>query len=211
MEYDTDVAAKKKVELVSFSTDTINSLAKANGHEYDDLSLQKAATEIIDNFIKITPPEREDLRMDFILLRQGGRGGGRSVKPGNLLLDMRKLMTAIASGVLTTVGIVGAPWTAPFAALLLWDRLWAGLNIEINEREAILLWVMWNNRDLNNQVFEEGLIEKVNAALESNGRPSISKQQMEDSLETLSKITAIERTTSINNGWGLRAWVRVRY
>lgn len=104
MEYDTEAAARKKAELVDFSTGTINSFVKANGLEYDDRVFSRQQTEIIGNFIKITPPEKEKIRMDLILFRQGGRGGGRSVKPGNLLLDMRKLMTPIASGVLTTAG-----------------------------------------------------------------------------------------------------------
>jgi hypothetical protein len=211
MEYDTDLAVQKKTELVQFAKEAIIACGKASGLECDPSKVEHAASEVIDSLVQITPPEKAPMVMEFLTLSRAGRRGGRSVKPGNLLLNMGKLFTAIASGILTTVSVIGTPWIAPFAALLLWDRVWSGLSIDISEREAALLWTMWKNRDHNNEVSEEGLLDLVNSELESSGRPPMSKQQMDDSLETLSRMSCVEQTTSLTNKWWLCEWIRVSY
>ena len=148
MEYNTVRAAEKASEVQELAQEAVISCWRASGLAYEGLDAETTARAVIDSFVQITPPEAAPTIVEFISLPSGGRGGGRSVKPGNLLLNMRKLFTAIASGVITTASVIGAPWTAPFAALVLWDRVWSGLNIDITEREAVLLWTMWNNRDL---------------------------------------------------------------
>jgi len=209
MECDNDRAAQKKAELVRIAEAAILDYWRSVGEEPDPLRVANIANETINTFVQITPPEKA--RLECITMRHGGYGGGRSSKSGNLLLNMRKLFTAIASGVMTTVGVIAAPWTAPFAALLLWDRVKSSLNIDITEREAVLLWTMWKNRDLNNYVSEQDLLDLVNSELNSNGRPAISKQQMGDSLETLSNMSCVERTTSIASKWWLCERVNATY
>lgn len=117
MEYDTDRAIVKRTEVAQFAREAVVACWKANGLEYDDLKADSAAKEVLDNFVEITPPEKAPILIEFITLNSLGRRGGRSVKPGNLLLDRRKLFTAIASGVMSTVGVIAAPWTAFLARM----------------------------------------------------------------------------------------------
>ena len=146
----------------------------------------------------------------MITLSEMGRQGGSTTKPGNLLLSYRKLVAAVGAGGLTVTGILG-PWTGILAALVLWDLLYSGLKVNLSEREAAVLWAMWKNCDLNNQIEQAAIFDAVNETLTQNGRQCLSNEELDDSLEILEKLSCIERVTSLENKWSLREWVRVQY
>jgi hypothetical protein len=140
----------------------------------------------------------------------GGMGGGVSVKPGNVRLNMRQLVKCIASGVITIVGVVQLPWTAVFGALVIWDDLYAGTRIELSESDASVMWTLWLNRDEDHTVAERGLLQKVNEERHKYGATELTQRELDDSLQRLSTLRSIERAND-ESRWWLREWVRVRY
>lgn len=212
MDYNYERANKKKEELIRVAEESLlKYLQSSDGG--DSAQAKLIATETINHFAKITPPEQEHPTFKFELLRMdsGGRGGAQSVKAGNLLLNMHKLVTAVAGGVLAVAGIAGAPWTAPFAAIMVWESVWSGLKIDISEREAAVLWTLWTNSDGSKHVPADGLLDSVNSELAAYGRSAISQQELEDSLEALRRINCIDRSGSDRPTWWLREWVEVGY
>ena len=133
------------------------------------------------------------------------------MKPGNILLDMRRLITAVASGVLTVVGVAEVPWTAVFGALVLWDTLYAGARIELSEREAAVLWTLWLLRDGAYTAPQAGLLEAVNVERERYGRSRLTQQEFDDALRKLERISSIEQSSNDPSRWWLREWVRITY
>lgn len=211
MEYDTERAKNKRDELIKIAEQALVNKSDSIGFKGSPSDAQLFVSEIIDQFIDITPPEKEEIVLGLITMNTGGRGGGRSTKPGNMLLNIRKLITAVASGVLTVAGTVTAPWTAPFAAILVWDSIYTGLNVDLSEREAVVLWTLWKNRDENDCVPEAGLLDKVNSELETHGRNPMKLQELNDALGILKHIKCIERLKSAESLWWLREWVRINY
>lgn len=212
MELDHERRDKKKRELVSMAEKAVLDYWKATGNQHNTHEAGGLAVELIEKYAYISPPEKEDVgRIEFITFTPGGRGGGRSIKPGNVRLNMRKLMVAVAGGVLTVAGAISAPWTIPFAAIMVWDGVWSAIGIDINERDAAVLWTLWKHRDANNYVSEDGLLIAVNEELSANGRPNISQAELDESLELLSKISCVERASSIKGKWWLKEWVKVKY
>ena len=112
---------------------------------------------------------------------------------------------------LTVVGAVAIPWTAPLAALVIWDTLWSNFKADLSEREAAIIWTMWVRRDRDDCISDSGLLDLVNTELEIYGRGAISKQELHDSLETLINMGCIKRSKSDGSKWWLREWVRVSY
>jgi hypothetical protein len=212
MEFDYVRADKKKGELVSMAEKAVLNYWQASGSQQNITEAKVIAAEMIEQYAYISPPEKEDLgRTEYITLNPVGRAGGRSIKPGNVRLNMRKLIVALAGGVLTVAGVVSAPWTIPFAAIMVWDGVWSAIGVDITERDAAVLWTMWKHRDANNYVSEDGLLSVVNAELTANGRRSISQIELDESLELLSKISCIERAISVTGKWWLKEWVKVNY
>lgn len=212
MEYDYDRAEAKLKELEGVAEQAILNFLKDTNFSGDTKHAQQIAAKVINQLVKVTPPEKEDYgKIHFITLQQSGYGGARSVKAGNILLNMPKLITTLAGGVLTVAGAVEAPWTALFAAIVVWDSVWSGLTVELSEREAVTLWTLWKNRDESNCVPEAELLDKVNDELSSSGRSPISQTELNSSLEVLRKMSCISRSKSDNSKWWLREWVRVSY
>ena len=200
--------SQKRIELEQMVQEAFQKHLLEN--EIEDYSgLAPVLEELIQSFVKITPPE-VDISMRMIVISPGGRGGGSSTKPGNLTLSYRKLIAAVGAGGLTIAGVLG-PWTGILAALVLWDLLYSGLKIDLSEREAAVLWAMWKNCDLNNEIDQPLVLSTVNQSLKQNGRAVLSEEELTDSLQLLEKLSCIERITSIKNRWWLREWVRVPY
>lgn len=166
------------------------------------------ALGIVAHLAVITPPEVETF-CHLLTIREGGVGGGQSVKPGNIVLNMRKFVTAVASGVLTTVGVVEVPWTAIFGALVVWDSLYAGATAELSEAEASVVWTLWCLCDEGHTVADDGLLEAVNAERQKHGRPALTHRELQDALRKLERIGSIERSSENGSRWWLREWVRV--
>jgi hypothetical protein len=193
-------AKEKRKELTDIVKDVIQS--------YDIQNKEKIASEIIDHFLNITPPEME-LRMEILTLKQGGVGGGSSTKPGNIWLNWRKLLVEGSESILTFIGAVAVPWLIPFAGLVVWNKIWSMLTIEITERHSVVIWTMWLNRDSENCIEGQLILDLVNKELSKYNRPQMNQQELDMLLKDLEKMKCIEKTEG--NKWWLREWVKVVY
>ena len=212
MELDYERAERKRAELRMIAEKAAADFQQIAGVQRDEAELKKVAAEVIGNFAEVDPPEKEDLfNIGLIVLNPGGRGGGRSLKPGNVRLNMLKLMHAVAGGVASVVTAINTPWLAPFVAVRTWHDLRASVDVTITERDAAVLWTMWKHRDGSNYVAEDGLLNAVDSEMAAHGHQSISQIELDDSLATLSKISTIARATSLKGNWWLREWIQVKY
>lgn len=177
----------------------------------DETHATRFAEAILDACITTRPPEAAGSRIYYVTLGTMGQGGGASTKPGNIRLNLGKLMEAVASSTLAAVSATQAPWTAPFAALVIWTSLWRAAEVPVSETEAGVLYVMWLHKNEDRDVLDVGLLQKCNAMLHKYGRPPLSSQQLNQALRKLSKIGTIERSPRGPELWWLREWVRVAY
>lgn len=180
------------------------------------LTIQGASTElarkIVDNFAYITAPERPSIDLGLVRAFAGGSGGGRSTKPGNVVLNMRKLVVAIASGALTLVGATAAPWMLLLGGLVVWESLWSAAEIQLGESEAAVLWAMWISRDKdNNTVRKAEVAEVVNSELGKCGKPALAQADIETALSRLKTIDCIAIAEDHPDSYWLREWVQISY
>ncbi len=137
--------------------------------------------------------------------------GAETVKPGNVTVDMQRLLVAGAQTVRDFVGTVTMPWLLPMTALILWDRLWSLLRIKITEKEACVIWVMWMNCDADQTVPEAILPVKVNEDRARHGHSPLSDKELAEAVATLERMRCIQRSRNDHTKWWLREWVRVKY
>jgi len=176
-----------------------------------DAENDKATSLLLNNYVDITPPEKEEVFMHYITASSfSGRGGGRSVKAGNIRLNIGKLLEAVSSGVFTIVSVNTSPWAIPFAAILLWRSLWKTVEIDITEIEVVVLINLHrlkNNKKIVEKSLEEILAE-VNKTVGKYERPNISKSDLSNALKQLESIDSIDKN---NDGWFIREWVKISY
>jgi len=168
------------------------------------------AARIVDSLCSISPPEEPEHVMEWVTMDMGGHRGGRSLKPGNLTLNMKHFVATAASSVVAAAGVAARPWLAPFAAVVLWERVWSKVGVEVQEREASVLWAMWLNRDIEtNRIAQAGLLATVNDERAQYGRATLAAQELDDSLEILRKMRCIKHRD--DGAWWLCEWVRVNW
>lgn len=171
----------------------------------------RLAGEILDAAISIIPPQEEDPVVQFVTLQMAGRLGGSSVKPGNIILDVQKLLTSIGKIGLATAAIVAKPWLAPFALLVLWDDLYSRVKVNIQEREASVIWTVWLHKDNFKSIAKEGLLELVNQERSTSDRAALTQGELDDALGTLLKMRCIAESRQDPNKWWVRESVRINY
>uniref|UniRef100_UPI004055A047 hypothetical protein n=1 Tax=Candidatus Electrothrix sp. TaxID=2170559 RepID=UPI004055A047 len=206
MELDYDRAEEKKKEIIS----SLSSLLQTNvsiKDSFDDIS-----KEIVSSCITIRPPEKQKIVMHLMTMSPSGRGGGKSTKAGNVVLNIRKLVDAVASGAFTVVSTLQAPWLGIFGLILLWNSLWSSVQVDLSEIDAAVIWTMWVHRDRkNNEISDKELLEKVNDHLEKYDRASITQKDMEFSIKQLEKIKSIKRSKTNPKNWWLCEWIAPAY
>jgi hypothetical protein len=143
---------------------------------------------------------------------EGGGEEAVSIKPFNILLNMRRLIQAITGGVIAFSGVPTMPWLAVVAALFVWCTLYEAATEKLSEKDASVLWTLWVRRDTqNNTIPDAGLLRKVNAERKKYGHTRISPEELKESLDHLVHIKSIERYSEDETRWWLREWVKVTY
>lgn len=174
-------------------------------------SADKVSDAIVNCFCIITPSEDDDHRRARTTVRRDGLGGGRSSKASNILLNWRRLLIDGAESILCIAGAIAVPWLIPLAGLVIWDRVWSLLNIDIDERHAVVIWTMWKNRDKERRIADEKILGLVNKELRKFNRCRMSAEELRVILNDLAKMHCIAKIHSHDSIWWLREWVSMNY
>jgi uncharacterized protein YlbG (UPF0298 family) len=212
MKFDEKKAEEKRKEL----TYIVNGILQ----NYNIQNKEEISSIIIDHFVDdITPPETEHFVDDItpsetkllsrLVIGPIGIGEGKSIKPGNILLNWRKLLVGVSETILTVTGAVAMPWLIPFAGLVVLDTILSLSTIEITERHAAVIWTIWSNRDLKNCVEGKAILKLVNKELKKYNLPKMNQKELDTILEELKKLKCIKEIEE--NKWCLREKVKVSY
>jgi len=205
MSWDCEKQEEKSNEL---QNNLLESFENLGVHE---LEAKEAAELLFKSYIKVTPPEKEQALMHLVTTSSfGGRGGGKSVKSGNIKLNMSKLLEAVSAGVFTVISANAAPWAIPFAGVLLWQSLWKTIKIDLTELDVVVL-ITLNRLKNNSKVVVEkvdDILIEVNKTLNKYERSLATKQDLTHSIANLNAIDSLDICDS---GFFIREWVRVRY
>jgi hypothetical protein len=203
MGYDEEQAEQKRRELRGL-------IAQALEDVPTDEAAQLAA-DTVGHFADVTAPYWEAPPMELVTMRSGGHGGGTTTKPGNVVLNLRKLVRAIATGALTIAGTMAVPWTLIVGALVTWDNLWSCLKLKINDVQACVLWSLWQARDNHNTIAKADVFEAVKRERQAAGAQPLSQREIDYALDDLVKMRCIKQSSSDPERWWLREWVKVKY
>ena len=101
------------------------------------------------NCINITPPEEEPPMMQFLTIDSlKNYKSGQSIKPGNIKLNIKKLINTLPAIVETSVGILyDIPILQVCAALTLWKTLCNIFTVEITREQPLQILCMLCSTD----------------------------------------------------------------
>lgn len=178
---------EKKYEFIG---DVENLLKNSDVKNSEELSLR-----IINNFTYIKAPEIEydrgsDHLCDFV--PDPNTNTIKSIKPGNILFDWKKLLT-FASGVILIFGGLAQPWLIPVAGLVIVKNFYSDMTIQLSERHGAVIQTIWNNKDEKNCVKDDRILSLVNEELEKNNRNPMNKEELGKILNHLRKLKSVKK------------------
>jgi len=199
MEYTPDYEARddKRAELIAECRTMLG-----DGHS-------ELANRIVDAFCTINPPQDPPMMIEMITANHGGFGGGRSRKPGNIVLNWRRLVRDSSDLVLTGAGAAASPWLIPFAALSIFNKLWTHSSVELTREQASCLFAMWNHCGTDHRISSDEAFAECSALFAVFKWPTLERDAFDAILRDLECLRCIERPDD-DTIW-LREWVRTRY
>lgn len=182
-----DRALEKKIDTIESLNDKMAKLAPVS---IEEIKL------IVDKFCEFSPPvELASSGTSFHLIHSfnpGGIGGAKSIKPGNILFNWKKLFTLSASSTFSTLSASAHPYLIPLAALMIWIHLWSQMNIKLSERHAALIWSLWTNCRDNLSMKVEDLLEALNENFARYDRPNVKSTELLSLIDDLEKIRCLK-------------------
>jgi hypothetical protein len=166
------------------------------------------ASRLIDECCQVTPPEF--LRIyatDSVSMSPGGGGGAQSRKLGNIAVSPRNLLMTLPA-MISSLWLQDHPWAAASIALSLLGSILSKMELQIQEREATVLWAIWLNRDADDRISKEALLAVVNDERVEHGRGILSPNELGDALASLLRLGCIRDEES---SWSLCESVQVEF
>lgn len=161
-------------------------------------------------FVSISPPLEEPPMMQLLTMDSlRNYKDGSSIKPGNILLNIRKLIEAIPEVVSIGAGMVSDNHIVTVCgALSLWLKLRDIATINISKEQAFVIVALWKNCNSNHKIsLDDGFIA-TNNLFDQYGEPKITSLKYNMIIDSLVKIECIELTEEII--W-LREWISKNY
>jgi hypothetical protein len=205
MEYDDDSAQAKRAQL----------LASAALGPAGLLLSEDARLQLVNAFATITPPERAEIEFNIGLITISSlyeAPKAKSRKPGNVLLNWKKLLDIVPDVSLAGLGAATLP-VAPqvavaLAGLYIWNKVWRGAVEEFTDIEAVVILALWEHKNDRDKISESEGFARTNEVRARYALPPLSASQYAAAVNRLTSLECIELEDGII--W-LREWVRKRY
>jgi hypothetical protein len=194
-----DIQAEKVSDIIEYTTGKL--LHVENAEYITNLAFQ--------HFVEIEPPFEEQFINLITLNADSGVGGGNTIKPGNIFLNWKKLLLDGVEHYLTIAGAIATPYLIPFAALVVWNKVWSLRKIEISENHAIVLSALWDIRNDKNIVDASNRLDLVNTHFAQFTKKQVSLDEYNSIIDDLYKMQILELNRD-GTIW-LREWVRKSY
>jgi hypothetical protein len=168
---------------------------------------------VVSTFATLSAPEVEEPRIGYITIDSVSRPEATSRKPGNIVLNWRKLIDLVPDTALAGLGAATGstavlPWAIPLAGLYIWNKVWRAAEEKLTEVEASIVLALWKNRNPDHKVIEADGFTYTNTLRTNVGQSPLTLGQYTEGVTRLARIECVE----IEDGviW-LREWIRVRF
>lgn len=203
MEYDQDAVLAKRKQLTEYAAlSPVGATLTA-----EDRLL------VVNAFARITPPEEPEFTVGLITINSlYDSPKARSRKPGNLVLNWRRLLEVVPDVTLAGLGAASLP-VAPHVAIALvglyiWNKVWRGAVEEFSEIEAVTILALWSHQNSELKIAEPEGFKRVNELRANSSLPPLTAGQYASAINRLVQLECIK----LENGviW-LRESIQVKF
>lgn len=160
---------------------------------------------VLDHFVQIVEPQYANT-VSYITL--DSRMGGSSRKPGNLVLNWRRLFDTTPDVVVAGAGVAAnGPFVRAMIGLYIWNKVWRSMEEPITIAEASIIEGLWCGRGGRKRIPESEAFDIVNKARRNYGMESLTFQEFAGAIDHLVAIDSVELKAGDVR---LTEWVRRR-
>jgi hypothetical protein len=146
-------------------------------------------TQSIVDIFEVVPPEVETT---FKSIQMYSATNANTIKPGNIILNWRKLPEKISDIVLIGAGATSS-WLVPFAILRICQLALDLANIPLSRHHAIALHMILKHKDSSHHnIAENEVFTKTNEYLVEKGDHALDKKQFSQVINELVKLQCVE-------------------
>lgn len=180
-------------------------------NEFRDYDVSELYQELKETgFIQISAPQEEPPKMMMLTIDSlKNYNQGSSIKPGNIRLNIKKLIDAVPGIIEIVVGVnAEMPILLVVAALSLWKTIRDVSTVEITKDQAFVIVALWKNCNTAQKIELDRGYVAVNELLVRYGELEITEMKYNKIIDSLIKIGCIEMEENII--W-LREWISKNY
>lgn len=200
-----DLLENKKTEIISIIESTSSSLGKK------DINSKNILQQFLESGgLLITPPQQEPFLMHMLVLDSlSNYNKGESIKPGNIKLNIRRLIKHLPDITAATVEIAtDIPILKICAALNIWKMLRDVATVKITKEQAIAIIALWKNCNQQQRITLEEGFDCFKSLYE---RIETSKCTWEQYINIINDLEKIDSLKLDSNGIWLCEWVSKQY
>ncbi len=154
-----------------------------------------------NDYIKITPPSciylmpppETGVMFNITLDSLKNFNSGRSIKPGNIRLNIKKLINALPDAVSLGIGMSSEnPIVVVCGALILLLKLKDVATISISKEQAFVIVALWKACNSENKILLNDGFTATNELLKQYGEPQITIKKYNNLIDSLSEMRCIE-------------------
>lgn len=166
---------------------------------------KELAESIVNAFCVVTPPEEDSIIHNITLAHDISY----TRKPGNILLNWKLLLQQVPDLGLTAHSLKEQnPLMIVFAGLKIAQIIISAARIELQQRHAFTLYMMWHHRNPRNEISEEHAFELINKQLANNAESPMAEAEFTTLIDDLIALRCIEL---VDGTIWLKEWVRITY
>jgi len=178
---------------------------------FDQERAKLISKDAIENSVKIFHADGFQDSLQLVTMLGDGREGAKSVKSGNLIINVKKLMVAVSITVPSLYGVSVNPFLAPFVFCSLFFSFIDVLKVELREVDAVVLYSLWAGKGSGRLSPNLGLLERCNKHFEKYGRPNISERDLSHALSRLEKFRCIVKSDAKIDHWFLAERISIKF
>ena len=176
----------------------------------DDTQIIEVKHAMFDSCIIMTPPEQEPPVMHMLVMSSlSDYKRGTSIKPGNIKINMKKLIDTLPESVEAGVALaMDIPILKVCAALPIWKMARNVMSVEITKEQAVVIMSLWKNADERHIISLEKGWDCANRMCRQTSNKEFTQERYTTILEELERIDSIKVN---EDGIWLCEWVAQRY
>jgi len=150
------------------------------------------SADLLEQFIEVSSPILIEGQEQLVSIHENSSGGGISLKPGNIIVNWKKLSYNLPDFVITISAVTGPSWVIPFVLLNVIKMLYGVASLTLEADHATCLLALWEYNRGDTAIKESNGLLIINQFRAKNNQKPLSRAGFRKILDELESIKCVK-------------------